>query len=494
MKNKNILKVIFLVIITMIIFSCTKILDLNPISSLSSAGFYKTQKDFELAVIGIYDALQGLTNQLIPSDMESRSDNITAAGTTGQWGTDYALFSKFIDNSASVDVTAMWQRFWNMIDRCNAVIDRIDAGTFNDEARRSNLKGEAYFFRGYAYFQLGWMFGGVPLINHQMRIEEIRTTTRSTQAETFAFAANDLTQAAELLPEVWPSAELGKATKYAAQGILARLYMFQQKYSDAKPLLQSIIASGKYQMATSYADCFLDNLDNSPEHVFQIQYISGNIGEGNPFVVFLVPSVIRSALFPSGGGEGMKVSKDLYESYENGDSRRDFTILKGFTTVGGQIDTVSPYFIKYAHGKIPSDRTDYGVNMPVLRYTDVKMMYAEVLNEESYNPSGEAFSILNEVRTRAGLTSLTSVQVPTQDAFRNAMLRERRVEFACEYLRWFDLLRTGKAMEVMNTFFARPEEGSGTYKMEEYRSLLAIPQSEMDVNRDTKYMWQNPGY
>lgn len=491
MKNKNIFTGILLVIITMTIFSCTKILDLNPISSYNAGSFYKTQNDLELAVIGIYDVSQGLMGRLIPSDLEGRSDNISALVLTGQ---DFALVSKFMDNAVTTNIRDTWSMLWNMIDRCNAVIEKIDAATFSDETRKSNLKGEAYFFRGYAYFQLGWMYGGVPLLDRQMGIAAIKTTARSTQDETFAFAANDLTKAAELLPEVWPTKELGKATKYAAQGILARMYMFQKKYSEARPLLQGIVASGKYQMATNYADCFLDSKDNSPEHVFQVQYLTGNLGEGNPFVAFLTPTGMRTAFFPNGGSEGMEVSEDLYKSYESGDLRRNFTILKGFTTIAGQTDTATLYFIKYAHGKIPANNQDFDVNLPILRYTDVKMMYAEALNEESYNPGGEAFSILNEVRARAGLISLTSVQVPTQDAFRNAMLHERRVEFACEYLRWFDLIRTDKAMEVMNAWLATPKEGAGTYKMEAYRILFAIPQVELDVNRDTKFMWQNPGY
>ena len=311
-----------------------------------------------------------------------------------------------------------------MIDRCNAVIDQIDAGTFTDETRRSNLKGEAYFFRGYAYFQLGWMYGGMPLVDHQMKVDEIKLTKRSTQAETFTQASNDLTKASQLLPEVWATKDVGKATKYAAQGILARLYMFQKNYSGAKPLLQGIINSGKYQMASSYANCFIDKYDNSTEHVFQIQYKTGNLGEGNGFVAYEVPQFFRSALFPLGGISGaMIVSPDLYNAYENGDLRRDFNIQKGYINSSGQVDTETLYFIKYGHGSIPTTSiTDYEVNMPLLRYTDVKLMYAEVLNEEAYSSTGEAFSILNEVRTRAGLSPLTSTQVPSQEAFRTAML------------------------------------------------------------------------
>lgn len=493
MKNKNIISGVLFVFMLLGISSCSDFLDLSPVSSYNSGSFYKTQKDFELAVTGVYDILQYLNNDLIPNNLESRSDNVRndVIATYG-----HNLVHRCMDDATTSTLKDIWKRYWIVIDRCNAIIDQIDTGTFTDETRRSNLKGEAYFFRGYAYFQLGWMYGGVQLIDHQMKVDEIKLTARSSQTETFTQAANDLTQAIQLLPEVWPTKELGKATKYAAQGIQARMYMFQKNYSAAKPLLQSIISSGKYQLATSYANCFLDKYDNSTEHVFQVQYKSGNLGEGNGFVAYEVPQFYRSALFPLGGISGaMIASPDLYNAYENSDLRRDFNIQKGYTNSSGQVDTETLYFIKYGHGTIPTTSiTDYEVNMPILRYTDVKLMYAEVLNEGGYTSTGEAFSILNEVRSRAGLSPLTSVQVPTQEAFRMAMLKERRVEFANEYLRWFDLLRTGKALSVMNTFFARADEGSGAYKMEEFRFIFPIPQDELKINPDTKYMWQNPGY
>jgi starch-binding outer membrane protein, SusD/RagB family len=493
MKNTNIITKTLLALISVIFFSCNSYLDKEPISDYTTGNFYETQSDFKSAVTGIYSILQTLNNEYVTSNLEGRSDNIKAI-QTGHENDGYALCSNFTDDASTSSLNNIWYYYWKMIDRCNAVIDQIDGATFTDESYRNYYKGEAYFLRGYAYFQLGWMFGGVPLIGTQENPTQIKTTARSTQAETLDFAAKDLTQAAELLPETWSTSETGKATKYAAQGILARLYMFQKNYTAAKPLLKSIISSGLYQMATNYGGCFIDAYDNSPEHVFQIQYMSGNLNLGNQFVPYEVPETFRSTMFPTGGSLGMFVSEDLYNSYEDGDLRRDFTIQKGWTNSAGEYNSVNMFYIKYGHGTLPSVKTDYAVNLPVLRYTDVILMYAEVLNEEGYTVNGEAFSILNEVRTRAGLSALTSTQVIDQAAFRKAMLKERRVEFACEFLRWFDLLRIDNAMTVMNTFLARAEEGGGLYKMEEYREIFPIPQYELDINPNTQYMWQNPGY
>jgi hypothetical protein len=492
MKNKNILIGVLLSAFLTIGTSCSDNLDLSPISSYNAGSFYKTQGDFKLAVIGVYDKFQDLNYySYLPFCMEGRSDNVTT-----DTGYDAGTYSKFIDDATTGATSALWSNSFQMIDRCNAILDKIDAGTFTDEKYKAYYKGEAYFFRGMAYFQLGFLYGGVPLIDKQKSVDEIKLIARSTQDETFAFAANDLTQATTLLPAAWPTtAELGKATKYAAEGILARLYLFQKKYSAAKPLLADIISSGKYTMATAYGDCFIDKYDNSSEHVFQVQFKSGNVGEGNILPVVSVPEQIVSPLFPQGGGSPfMYVSSDLYDSYETGDTRRDFSIQKGYTMKGGVIDIVTKFYIKFAHGSIPATKDDYEVNLPILRYTDVKLMYAEVLNEEGYIANGEAFTILNSVRSRGGLAALTATQVANQAAFRTAMLQERRVEFAGESLRWFDLVRSGNALSTMSTFLLRPENGSGRYSMKPTQTIFAIPQYELDINKDSKIMWQNPGY
>ncbi|HPR85484.1 MAG TPA: RagB/SusD family nutrient uptake outer membrane protein [Prolixibacteraceae bacterium] len=491
MKKYSILTGILTTLFLTIFSSCNN-LDLSPISNYNAESFYKTQSDFKLAVNGIYDKLQDLYYYNVYTlPIEGRSDNVNM-----NTGYDAGTMSKFIDDATTGATKAIWQYCYQMIDRSNAVIDKIDAGTFTTEAYRNYYKGEAYFLRGYAYFQLGFIFGGVPLIDKQMTVSEIAQIARSTQDETFTFAAKDLAQAATLLPDVWPaSSEVGKATKYAAKGILARMYLFQKKYADAKPLLSDIISSGKYAMATNYGDCFIDKYDNSPEHLFQIQYKSGNVGEGNILPVVEVPEGIVSTMFPQGGGSPfLYVSSDLYDSYETGDLRRDWNIQKGYTGKGNVVDQVTCFYIKFGHGTIPATKDDYEVNLPILRYTDVLLMYAEVMNEAAYASSGDAFTYLNAVRKRAGLAAKTATDLPDQASFRTAIFNERRWEFADEFLRWFDIVRSGNATTIMNKFLSRTENGTTLYKMKDTQTIFPIPQYELDINKDTKIMWQNPGY
>ena len=125
----------------------------------------------------------------------------------------------------------------------------------------------------------------------------------------------------------------------------------------------------------------------------------------------------------------------------------------------------------------------------------MKLLLAEILNEEGYVADGESFKILNEVRKRAGLEMLTSIEIPDQVAFREALIQERRVEFAFEGLRWHDLVRWGIAEKVMNKHFLHIDEGNGRYSMDgDYREILAIPFDEMSRYNNIKIMWQNPGY
>jgi hypothetical protein len=476
--------------------ACSKnYLNLNPISAYSAGSFYKTQSDFELANAGIYNKLQGLYNYVIPFMLESRSDN-TASLVSNLATYDWGNYASFTDNPLTGTTQTVWQGYYTVINAANEVLDQIGQGSFTDTARQRYLTGEARFLRGFAYFQLGWMYGGVPIIDHEMTTAQILVTGRASQDATLDSATTDLQAGVSMLPQAWPLAtDLGRATSYAAEGILARLYLFQKNFPAALPLLKDIISSGRYSMAASYPNCFLNTYNNSPEQVFQIQFLSGNVGQGTALPTWSVPLNIKSPMFPQGGNSiFLTLTHDLYLSYEPGDGRRDFTIQHGYTNTANQVDTTTCFYIKFAHGTVPTSYTDWGVNLPILRYTDVELMYAEVLNEAGYTPGGEAFNILNTVRARAELPTLTAATVPNQAAFRNTLFHERRMEFAGEYLRWFDLVRSGTALQVINTLLATPAEGGGAYTMKATNILFPIPGIELTINTNPTYMYQNPGY
>jgi hypothetical protein len=227
-----------------------------------------------------------------------------------------------------------------------------------------------------------------------------------------------------------------------------------------------------------------------------VQFTGGLTGEGQWFATGLLPEGFKDpSVMPfTGYSTAMNVNPSLYESYEKGDLRRDLSNLKG-VTVNGIKDTISVFVRKYSHYTyVPKTQQDWANNLPILRYTDVKMMYAEALNEEAYAAGGDALAILNEVRKRAGLPAKTAADLPTQNAFRQALRKERRMEFAFEGTRWLDLIRWGIAMETMNKFLANPLQGEGRYKMEEHQKIFAIPFEEITRYDDSSVLPQNPGY
>ena len=472
--------------------SCNEFLELTPESEYSVSGAYKTQNDFTQAIAGVYSVQQGLFNSNASwlRALIARSDDIDA-------NVQYIDgMAQFTDNATTNWVGTTWNDHYEMINLSNLILARIDAGEFNDPKVKEYIRGEAHMFRGYAYWTLGWAFGGVPLLDKSLSIAEVKKVKRSTQDETFAFAAADYAKAAELLPESWGGANMGRVTKYAAQGMLARLYMFQGKFAQAKPLLASVINSGKYKLEDKYRNAFDDGFDNGKERVWEVQFTGGLTGEGQWFATGLLPEGFNDpSVMPfSGYSTAMTVNPELRDSYEKGDLRRDVSTLKGITKNGVR-DTISIFVRKYSHYTyVPKTQQDWANNIPILRYTDVKMMYAEALNEEGYMAGGEAFAILNEVRKRAGLPAKTAADLPNQGAFRQALRKERRVEFAFEGTRWLDLIRWGIAVETMNKFLADPLQGGGRYKMEPHQVLFALPFEEITRYDDSSVLPQNPGY
>jgi len=488
MKTDKLLSIL-IVAAALVYSACKQELELTPQSDYNTEDFYKTANDFRQALFGAYGGLRSVHGFDYPMMMESLSDNVNTMQNT----TNNPL-ARFGFTAGDDRILGVWSAYWSVINRTNRILDQIDAGEFPNEEVRTIMRGETRFIRGYCYFQLGWIFGGMPLIDRTMAAEEVAAVPRSSQEETLLFAASDLEAGAEVLPEHQGGDNLGRATKFAAKTILARLHLFMHNYELAKPLLEETLAYDGLSPYENYADCFLNTKDNGSEHVFQIQFTSGLNSQGNPLVYSLVPENLRSEQFPQGGrSTWLAVSSDLYESYDTTDMRRDVTIQKGYVTNNNVVDSLTLLYIKYAHGTVPPNAVDNDVNLSIVRITDVQLMYAEVLNELGYIADGEAFALLNSIRHRAGLDSLQGAGAPDQAAFREALFNERRLEFACEALRWFDIVRQGpeKATAIMTEFLARPEEGGGQFTFDPKYLLMPIPASELRTNPALE---QNPGY
>lgn len=479
-------------LVSVALYSCGDFLTEAPESTYTAEGFYASQADFTYAINAVYAAQQevydgkyGLLRFAI-----GRSDDTNCYNTnTYMDGAD-----TFMDNSAVTALEKAWSGLYVIITRANSILIRIDQVSFSDTDLQQHIKGEAYALRGWAYHTLGVMFGGVPLIvDAEYSVEETKQVGRSTQAETFAQAGADYKKAIGLLPEAWDSDGAGRVTQYAAEACMGRLYMFMGDYTAAKTAFDRVISSGLYTMATKYVDCFSGDFNNTPERVWEVQYIGNLSGEGQTFSEVSIPEGYTGPWAISGGSEAMQTSTNLLAAYEAGDLRKAVTVIDGIT-VQGAINEFT-WFIKFNHSSyVPQHANDWNVNLPIIRYTDVLMMYAEAINETE-GPTPVAIDIVNKVRARAGLAELTPARTLSKDAFREAIKQERRIEFAYEGLRWNDLVRWGDGVEVMTKFFKDADEGNGIYKCDgTYRYIYAIPQEEITRYANLSKMWQNENY
>ena len=481
MKNFKILIYSFITLIT--VTSCDdKELDLAPISQLTTGNFYQTSIQIDQALTGAFAELNPLYDNMMIRAAIWRGDN--SSQTNGYANNLELNISQFNENAGSQVSTDIWNTCYAIISRANIVIEKSEALDYSEKL--SHL-GQARFLRALMYYELVRHFGDVPLVQKSVGLEESFTIGRTTAAEVYAFVTSEFEALANASNGLSSNQNnKGRPTIYSAFGMAAKAYMQQGNYASAKSHLKSIIDSGKFSMQSDYAEIFKESNDNGPHVVFSIQYDKTIAGMGNAQPQ-QVPKM--AAEIPLNGvTRKQMVSDDLWFSYEAGDLRRELTIQNGWTsTEDGEFVADDRFWIKYAKNNSPATFQEWGVDIPIVRYTDVKMLYAEILNSESY-PSAEAFSILNEVRTRAGLANLTSTELSSQSSFFDAIINERRFEFAGESNRWWDLLRTGKD-EVVLSAFASP-----AYPYSSVKRLFGIPEAEILKVNDPSILSQNPGY
>lgn len=460
--------------ILIILFSCSETeLDLAPISQESAGNFYKTAEEIDQGVVAAYDALQlsGQYRQNYFYAMEVRSDNSRQTSTTNSGGV-YADFDLFRLEQTNPVIEATWNDCYKGIQRCNVILNRIDE--VENNTNKDVHTGEVKFLRALTYFNLVRMFGDVPLVTVEYSDAfEAFEIGRTPLADVYVQIKSDLTDAAALLKT--NPLRIGGATQGAAYALLGKVYLTLGEYANAETVLKKVTG---YSLLTNYADVFDINNENNAESVFEVQFTKGGLGEGSPYANLFAPTNAIEVVGGIGQTFGDNVpTQDLADAFEDGDTRKD---MIGIASNGG-------YYTK-KYQEIPFSDRDGDRNCIVLRYADVKLMLAEALNEQQYVADGEAFNLLNEIRGRAGLVAMTSASVPSKEAFRAAVAQERRIELAFENHRWFDLVRTGKAIEVMN---AHTSVTGQQNTVEPHHMVFPIPQSQQDTSDKIK---PNPGY
>lgn len=483
--------------------SCKKsFLDVKPTSSITSGSFYLSQQDIQQAVNGVYAGLRdwpvGVYWYL--SEVRSKNYYVTFDGAQRDWYD----FSNFSDNSSDQTLHDTWQSLYRMINRANQVLEKIDNVAFNSSSLKTQYKAEVRFLRAFAYFQLVRLWNKVPLVDHVITPSEAVKIKQASPDDIYKFISSELNSVKDSLPPKYTAgSDIGRATQWAVKGILGKVYLTMAGYplnktgmlDSARIVLKDIIDhENQYpqlSVTQNYASLFgykNDNLHN----IFEVQYVSGGLGEGSTFPSQNIPPglsnslvSVRSLLFTS----SVQVSADLINSYENKDVRFGVAIDTAYPTNDNPPQTGhTPFFKKFVDFGLTTltNYDDWPENFPLLRYEDVKLMYAEVLNDQAGTPPAEAIAILNAIRKRSGLNPVTPL---THDDFALALETERRHEFTDEGQYWFDLVRTKRAIPVMNSWF----QATGQNKtIDEHNLFYPIPQTEIDIYPGLYQ--QNPGY
>lgn len=461
-------------------------LNLNPEVNQSAGNFYKTKTQFVQAVNGAYAPLQGLYTGPFWVLAEMRSDNTSYQyNTVDRSGFPFEEVDEFREISNNTHTTNFFNNSFQGISRANVVLDRIGASSV-DAASKDQIIGEATFLRAFYYFNLVRIFGDVPLVLKEVKStdESFLIAARKSSAEIYAQILEDAKTAIQKLPESYTAAtDKGRVTKGTARTLLAEVYMTQKNFAAATTELRAIVQSNKYQLLSNYADNFSITKKNGAESVFEIQYVEGPNGENSNFIYSFAPynsgSSVAGFAVGSGAAAGWNIpTQDMLDAYEPGDLRKAVSVGLNFTDpVSGK---VVPYVKKYLSPHAVRFQT--ADNFPVYRYSDVLLMLAECLNETGFTPDGEAFSLLNQIRKRAGLSDKTSsnadvnLKIGSQDDFRKAIAKERQVELAFENHRWFDLLRTNKVAEVMAPHGIREKAAKSYVISVSYQDLKTLYQ------------------
>lgn len=459
---KNICYAVAIILLMQVTGGCKKFIELNPISQANVNDFYKTAQDIDNAVIAAYKFHKQIFSTNFCSQHrfdELRSDNTGLPGLTDPLdhftkdiGTEWYMWS--------------WDKSYKAIYTANLVIEKAVGPEMAEELRNRYI-AEVRFLRAITYFELVRNFGDVPLIIETPKSldKESVNVIRDPVPEVYEQIIDDLEFAEANLPVSYSGNEIGRATKGAAVGFLGKVQLTRGDKVAAEASFRKVMTYG-YELLPDYASVFAPNEGNSKESIFELQFKADN--DPSPF-----PQIFASMKIPADAGFGYnQPTQDLFDAYEAGDPRRDLTMA---------IDLDNRYYlIKYSDfGASPY--TNANNNIPLMRYPEILLLLAESLGETT-----EAYDLINMVRNRVGLDD---IDANTPGTFEEKLLRERRVEFAGENLRWHDLLRFGVAIEVMNAFFVKEHQGLITIGQDDL--LFPIPNFARLTNPN---LAQNPGY
>ncbi len=486
-------KLIFSIALLLIIVGCSD-LDVSPDNINVSENLFKTETDAEAAVNAVYSSLQtaDIYNQFMEAIQSQGTDDAEWGFGRNTSNTNKLQMDKFQFDASSDLILRFWKIHYENINRANIVIKEVADMDINQDLKKQFL-GEAYFVRALMYFNLVRLYGRVPLVTNPTETLGSLEVARSSIESIYQVIEDDLKYGANNLPLQYDASNYGRVTKGASMGLLAKVYLTNGKFTEAKDMANDVINLGIYSLWSTYKSVFDIANENIGESIFEIQFKStagATTTVGSSFSGYFKPpaGVLPVAPGEFGGYGDNPVTENHYEIYSPRDSRKDVNVL--FVS-GAPSSVVYPYYVNKYQDPNAANQEDGGNNYYILRYADILLMYAEAENEIN-GATTEAYNAFNSVRRRA-FGFLVNTPSPsdlvsglTREQFQDSLELERRREFAFEGQRRFDLLRWGKLKEAMNA-------QDPAILVEDKHKLFPIPEQEILVN-DLLVGDQNTGY
>lgn len=531
-------KILLVLLSTCFLFSCSDFLDRNSLVGLSEGDFWQSENDAIMGVNAIYNVNKEFTNSIVIYGMLDDFTDISyqswSSGlTTGTYPANGGFYS------------GAWGMFFKGIYRANTAIQQISNIQMNEDLKNRTL-GEATFFRGYFYFKLWDFFGGVPIYDYPMNVNEAYKA-RNTDQEVYEFIVKDMTEAYKLLPESYAGENVGRVTKWAALAMRGKAHLWAKEYEKAASDFKEIMDESDRELLADYHTLFRVAGNNNSEVIFDVQYIEesgqgiatdrnyGNasgvtrgsqrtrptpklvnsyeMADGSPFD-FSNYTNAQGEVFNPNSIEDWNDEESVRKLFENRDPRMNQSIVVPwsefvgktgasleykFPVVAGDPNAYVPIWTKgsYAWRKFVETGSGYTLqdnmpqNIPLIRLADVILMYAEAKNEALSAPDQSVFDAVKSIRTRAGMPNLPSGL--NKEQMRERIRHERMIELCGEGQRYSDIRRWRIAKDVVDGVWMTEFTGVKIRQrgFPDRFYLWAIPQTELDLN---PALTPNPGW
>ncbi len=502
--KKITIKITRLFLFMLLLASCKKWVDYNPREDfrITELDYLQSETDYRTMVVSVYTPLQWI-NQVVPI-ADIASDNAVSGGENASDVLSLQQIDDYTHTPVNSALTEIWQSAYEGVNRANYMTQYKAAnlaGKTIDFAGKEALYGEVYFIRAYYYFTLVKMFGDVPLfVEKRLSLTESKSLQRTAKAEVYKQIEADLNAAIAVLPAV--QQQKGRITKYAAQALLGKVLLYQNKFDAAATVLETVITANAFTLPSNFGATFLAAGENGPESVFEIQYSNtspyynwggATRGQGNYAAQQCgIRGLNGTAAMPYAAGWSTNLpTQNLANAYEAGDQRKAVTVLdiEAYKTANPSFNItyqVAPYKNtglynqKYLPRKGETSgqlELNYTNNFRIIRFAEVLLMAAEAFNRSTTPNDTKAKDYLNRVRQRA-FGDMLHNNTSSGAALKQAIWDERRLELGMEGDRFFDLVRTGLAATKITGFVAGKHE------------VFPIPQLEVSISGLT----QNNGY